>query len=420
MTKDKIAVIAYAFSPTRGSEYAQGWNYVLHMSKHYDLDVFVGSSDGFMGGVEEISRMKLTNGAKVNIIKMNFIGKVLTSIQRGIRVPGMFVFLLRYWNHLVVKEIERRHSIEKYTAIHHLGPVGFKTPSQFSNINIPKYWGPIGGFQYISLSLAWANSVGYYFESLLRNFFTYCFARSSFLKRAINQTDAFSFCTDTNLLNFTNLYGIEGKVLSDQAVDTANLISNMDKKVNSTLQVIWCGSVNARKNINLLIDIAKKCKQHGSAIEFHILGTGSLLKSLNKSVHVFGLDNVHVHGFVKKNEVQKYMAASDILLFTSLSEANTSTLFEGFEKLLIPIALDIDGFSRNINSKVGYRVSPDLQYEEIVDKYVYYLEQLSLDKNLVKILQKNIYSSIENYSWDNLAFSHNLIIKGIISQNAQS
>lgn len=45
----KILVMAYAISPSRGSEYAVAWNFVKWMSKENDLTVIYGMSDNHMG-----------------------------------------------------------------------------------------------------------------------------------------------------------------------------------------------------------------------------------------------------------------------------------------------------------------------------------------------------------------------------------
>ena len=48
-----ILVLAYAISPTRGSEYSVAWNYVTHMSKANDLTVLYGISGNHMGECRE-------------------------------------------------------------------------------------------------------------------------------------------------------------------------------------------------------------------------------------------------------------------------------------------------------------------------------------------------------------------------------
>ena len=54
MKNKKILVLAYAISPTRGSEYSVAWNYVQEMSKDNKLTVLYGASGDYMGDCEEM------------------------------------------------------------------------------------------------------------------------------------------------------------------------------------------------------------------------------------------------------------------------------------------------------------------------------------------------------------------------------
>ena len=57
-----ILVLAYAISPTRGSEYSVAWNYVTRMSKYHKLTVLYGCSGNHIGDCEEIERYATGKG----------------------------------------------------------------------------------------------------------------------------------------------------------------------------------------------------------------------------------------------------------------------------------------------------------------------------------------------------------------------
>ena len=59
-----ILVLAYAISPTRGSEYSVAWNYVTHMSKYCHLTVLYGTSGEHMGDCEEMEKFVAKGGLK--------------------------------------------------------------------------------------------------------------------------------------------------------------------------------------------------------------------------------------------------------------------------------------------------------------------------------------------------------------------
>ena len=70
-TEKRVLLTAYAFSPTMGSEFAQGWNYVQEMKSRYRLTVLVGSSDGRMGDFSLLQHpaVKALDGA-VDIVQV--------------------------------------------------------------------------------------------------------------------------------------------------------------------------------------------------------------------------------------------------------------------------------------------------------------------------------------------------------------
>ena len=49
-----ILLLAYAISPTRGSEYAVGWNFTLNLAKNNKVYVLYGLSGEHMGDTEEV------------------------------------------------------------------------------------------------------------------------------------------------------------------------------------------------------------------------------------------------------------------------------------------------------------------------------------------------------------------------------
>ena len=56
MTMKDILVLAYAVSPSKGSEYAVAWNYVTAMSCYHRLTVLYGTSGEHMGDTVEMER----------------------------------------------------------------------------------------------------------------------------------------------------------------------------------------------------------------------------------------------------------------------------------------------------------------------------------------------------------------------------
>ena len=219
--RPRLLVCAYAFSPVLGSEFAQGWNYVREMAGRYRLTVLVGSTDGRMGDFANLSHPEvLALGADVAIVPVapDWFCRLIKYLDVRIGLTWLFVFGLRRWHRLALGKARALHAAVPFAAVHQLGPVGFRNPGQLYRLGVPAYWGPLGGFQFVNLAMAWRSDRKYGALCLIRNVSTWLAARSATVRQAMRRFDRLSFATETNRANTARLTGRSGPVLSDQAI----------------------------------------------------------------------------------------------------------------------------------------------------------------------------------------------------------
>ncbi|MGK6323000.1 glycosyltransferase family 4 protein [Sphingomonas sp. DT-51] len=421
VTKPRLLVSAYAFSPELGSEFAQGWNYVQQMKHHFRLTVLVGSADGRMGDVTLLDHpavRALGEDVAIVVVPMDRFCGLIKVLDVRLGLSWLFVLALRRWHWLALRRARQLHRAMPFVAVHQLGPVGFRNPGYMYRLPIPSYWGPIGGFQYVDSALARRSDRRYGLLAMVRNATTFLAARGGYVARAVRGFDCLSFATKTNRDNFACLYRSDGPVLSDQATRHPIMPASDDAAAQSELlDVIWCGSVDARKNITLLIDIAAAVRDD-VGLRFTVIGEGPLLASARARATKLALTNLTFLGRVAREEVQRRMIDADVLCFTSLSEANTSTLFEALEARCIPVALDLDGFSTNVTDEIGFRINPRQRWNAIVDDFAARLRQLSGDPSLRARLRQAIAASGDRYTWRTLADQHRAILEELIDRAA--
>lgn len=409
-TQNSVLLAAYAFSPTLGSEFAQGWNYVQEMKARYRLTVLVGSSDGRMGDFSLLQHPSVTAlGDDVEIVQIepDLFCRIIKWLDVRMGMSWLFVLGLRRWHWLAYREGQRLHLTRNFKAAHQLGPVGFRNPGYLHRLGVPSYWGPIGGFQYIDLRLAFRSSPRYGLISLIRNVSTYVAARSSYVKSAVKGFRALSFATTTNQRNFEALYGVQGPVLSDQATArSATAADALDKPGAPPLRVVWCGSVDARKNIRLLLDIATRLQSVGAQVAITVIGSGGQLESAIQEARARRLDNIRFTRQLPRPEVQQQFKDAHVLSFTSLSEANTSTFFEALEAGCIPVALDLDGFSSNITDDIGARIDTSGGWDAIVDAYAGQITELASNPDRRARHVEAIRREASRFAWATLAARH--------------
>lgn len=414
-TEKRLLLGAYAFSPTLGSEFAQGWNYVQHMRARCSLTVLVGSSDGRMGDFAMLDHpavKELGDAVEIVRIEPDLFCRVIKWLDVRLGMSWLFVLGLRRWHWLAYSQAKRLHATRRFYATHQLGPVGFRNPGYLYRLGIPSYWGPIGGFQYIDLKLAFRSSLRYGVISLVRNFSTYLASRSAYVRAAVKGFQRLSFATATNKRNFEALYGVQGPVLSDQAT-ALHVADVFDKSTSPPLRVVWCGSVDARKNIRLLLDIAARLQSMGAPVSITVIGAGGQLEAAIKDAQLRQLSNIRFTRQLPRPQVQQQFREAHVLSFTSLSEANTSTFFEALEVGCIPVALDLDGFSSNITDDIGARISTAEGWDAIVDAYASRLAELAADPDRCACHVAAIQSHAERFSWSTLAAHHGLILDGL-------
>ncbi len=420
-----LLVSAYAFSPVLGSEFAQGWNYVRQMRHVYRLTVLVGSSDGRMGDVAHLDHpfvAALGAGVRIVPVEMDRFCRVIKVLDVRYGLSWLFVLGLRRWHRLAFRRAAALHRENPFVAVHQLGPVGFRNPGYMHKLGVPSYWGPIGGFQYVDLKLAFRSSFRYGLTSLVRNVSTFLAARSGHVRTAVRGFDRLSFATLTNRRNFAALYDVDGPVLSDQAmveepsteaVTAKDLTAGTRKSEPPPLGIVWCGSIDARKNIRLLLDIATRLQAMATPCAITVIGTGGMIEIAHAVVAERDLTNVHFTGLIPRDEVQEAFRQAHALCFTSLSEANTSTLFEALDAGCIPVAFDLDGFSTNISDDIGFRIDPRQDWNAIVGDYADRLDAIARDADLRARLTLAIRRDATRYSWASLAERHASIVASL-------
>ena len=148
-----ILLLAYAISPTKGSEYSVGWNFLINLAKNNKIFVLCGLSGDHMGDTEEIEQyFKHNPHPNINLIlvKPTRLANLINWPNRvGILGP-IFYLAFPFWQkeaYRIAKEINERERID---IVHHLNPIGFREPGYLWKLDKPFIWGPIGGAVFVN------------------------------------------------------------------------------------------------------------------------------------------------------------------------------------------------------------------------------------------------------------------------------
>ncbi len=352
--RKRVLVIAYAFSPVLGSEYRQSWELVPYFARDHDVTLLFGDSDGLMGSFAHFDDYVRTHDLPFRAVKVEATLRHVAMARRMLRMPMALFFpvLMRAWHARAFVLAQRLHAEKPFDVVHQLGPIGFRNPGYGWKLGCHTYWGPIGGAQYIDTRMIRNKWSSYHFEALFRNLSVRVQALTPYLAEAARGFDRLSFATVENAEYFAKHYGRTGPVISDQGLYLGSAAEETADVNDEPLNVAWAGSLNPRKNIDALLDVIRAAPQD---VVFHIMGDGPRADDVAKLAAQ--CPNLLFHGRLSRPEVREVLHQSDVILLTSLSEANTAILFEGLECDCIPIAPKINGFVSTLNHEVAFLIN---------------------------------------------------------------
>ncbi len=351
--RKRVLIVAYAISPVLGSEYRSAWELVQIFSQKHEVTLLFGDSDGLMGSFAHFDKYAEDKALPYRAIKIEPSERQQRMARRMLRMPlGLFFpMLLRQWHKQAYAVAKELHAEQPFDVVHQLGPIGFRNPGYCWQLDCHSYWGPIGGAQYIDTRMILNKSSSYYLEALFRNLSVRLQKFSPYIARAAKRFDRLSFATVENEAWFAENFGRHGPVISDQGVDLTELPPLSRKSEGRALRVAWAGSLIPRKNVAAMLDIVAAAPED---VIFDLVGDGPLAADVQAAAARH--PNLHFHGRLPRAQVISLLQAADVILLTSLSEANTAILFEGLENGCIPVAPRINGFVSTINDKVGYLI----------------------------------------------------------------
>ncbi|WP_143735794.1 glycosyltransferase [Polynucleobacter asymbioticus] len=396
--KKRLLVSAYAISPTLGSEYKAPWVLLKILSEYYDIVLLFGNSDGIQGGTDNFNNYIKSNSLPFEYIEVKptgfqKIGYCLVNRFKWLQI--FYSLIVKSWNKEAYKIARKIHNKNPFDIAHQLGPVGFRNPGYLWKLNCHTYWGPIGGAQYINLSMIKNKISPYFFEALFRNISVRLQNNFPYISKAAKNYDNLSFCTYENLEYFKKYYSRLGPIISDQGLTQSS--NHLLKNFNDGLCVAWIGSLTPRKNVDLLIDIINASPEN---IIFHIFGDGPLRKKF------INVENVILYGNISRENLYLKLNLMDAIISTSLSEANTASLFEAIECDCIPIVPCINGYTSTLNNNVAFFISATDYNNAIVDAINSF--NILLDPERRNEILLNLRSHKNKLTWDFIAKMHQI------------
>lgn len=403
MKRKTILVLTYCISPVRGSEYSVGWNYVKEMSLDNDLIVLYGAAGDHMGDVDEVEGSALCQdmpNVQFIAVRPNLIINILNTLNRKGVFVYTFYFAYKLWHkqaYEVAKKIVANQSID---LIHYLCPIGFREPGHLWEINKPYIWGPIGGVKNRPAKVMLQKNMRAGVKTVLYNIVNSLqFRFSDSVKSALMRSDLVLASTTETKQLIHDAHGLESVHLPENGITSEMLCNQRLVKVvpGECVNIIWIGSVDERKSLDILLTALSLV----SSTNWHlyVVGHGPLIdKCLMLSKRLNLGDQITWVGRISRDAVNQYYEKSHLHAITSLSEANTTVIWEAMSFGIPTITLDHCGMHDTVCDRCGVRI-PLVSLDDTVRSYAVNLERLISDSELIGELSKGVLDCSKMFSW---------------------
>ena len=402
MKKKRILLLAYMISPYRGSEYCVAWNHVLYLSKFYAIDVVYGCSGDHMGDNDDLEHYLIENkveNVSFIFVKPSKLASFLNVLNKKNILRSSFYLAYRVWHKDAYAHVRLLPNLSQYDFVHYLNPIGYREPGFLWRLPLPYIWGPIGGAISIKTAVQPSLPIKAKLQFCMRNIINhYQLYFSKRISHALTSADIVLTATTENKRCIHQSKGILSLHLPENG-PVGVFVKDRRYYYKNKLNLIWVGTLEYRKNLQLLLDVIDRCEK-SAEISVVIVGNGPLYDFYRDNISKNGTYScISMLGGVTRTEVADIFNKSDLHVITSMSEGNPTTLWEALASGVPTISLDINGMKDTINTTNGFLISHDAPYETIVEEFAQKIDQLCIDHDIIPKMKEGIRDTFDKNHW---------------------
>jgi glycosyltransferase involved in cell wall biosynthesis len=372
----KVLVSAFAFSPTKGSEFSVGWNYVRAIAVRHKVWVIARSSE--RDETEAYLRQHPDAMPNVTVHYIPFP-------SHSFKFPMwelVFYPMMRQWQRKALKLGCALDAEINFDLIHHVTATGFREPGYLWKITKPFVWGPVGGLQYFPIGLLSAVPFRSRLFFLLKNLSTLWAMHISRRPRRAAATVQAMLVPSCNVADkVRTLWGRDATVSCEVSAPDLEPGPLARRGVGEPLRIIWSGSCEARKALNIVLLALERLKRSSVDWQLTVVGDGPLWGTWKVLAERLGLgERCTFLGRVSRAEVLSVMATGHCFVQPSLYDATSTVVVEALSCGLPVICLDHFGFKDVVNAECGVKIPPN-RLDQVIRDFANAIEALWLDED---------------------------------------
>lgn len=399
-----ILVLAYAISPSKGSEYSVAWNYVKNMSKYHTLTILYGASGNHMGECEEMEDYAKNNvNPNVRFVPVypNLIANLLNWPNRHNLFVYTFYYAYQQWHKLAYKKAEELVEKEHFDLIHYVGMIGYREPGYLWKLGLPYVWGPISGANNIPVVFTTKMPILSRLKFFLRTVANkYQIKHKKRLKKALNNTNILLTASSENQRIFKELHNKDSFCIPENCIDGEICLNEKKFLDVSKINIIVVGRLDSNKSVNILLEAINNIDSV-NRIHVDIVGDGPLRNALQEFVNCNLLKEiVTFYGQVPRAQAVEMFDKAHLHVITSASEGNPTTIWEAMSHGVPTLSFDHCGMHDTLRDGAGILIPIMPNYDDNVQSISRALEDLIENPIKLKELAYKTISRANEYTWD--------------------
>jgi glycosyltransferase involved in cell wall biosynthesis len=350
----KVLISAYACEPSKGSEPAVGWNWVLQAARSHDVWVLTRSTN------EPLISAYL---AESPLPRVRWVYHDLPRWSRfwKRRRRGLHPYYY-LWQASAYRVARRLHREIDLDVVHHATFANYWMPSFLALLPVPFVLGPVGGAE--SAPAAFYKSLPFrarLFEHV-RDLVRRAAERDPFVRAAARRSSIALGTTPETAAALGRLGSRRVDVLSQVALDPAEFarLSALPVRLRSPFRVASVGALLHLKGFALGVDAFAELRREEPAAEYWIIGDGPERRRLEQRARAHGVaDAVRFLGHLPREDVMTALGECDVLLHPSLHDSGGFVCIEALAAGRPVVCLDLGGSAVIVSADCGFRVPAD-------------------------------------------------------------
>ena len=406
----RILVSAYLFSPVMGSEQGVGWNVCSRLSAYHDVTVLTRSWDEKLWPGDEQHREEAERfmrdrgpipGLTIKFVPSPLLSRLLQPRPHvSLRSPFYFQGYAA-WQRAAYREAVRLHHERPFDATHQLTVGTFRDPGYLWKLDVPFFWGPMGGGGNIPWSYFadfGAHDTLYY---ALKNVANKAHAWTKWRSRMAARRAERVLVVSEELRSMMVRWGRTPDVMLEVAAPNW---SGRPRRYDGMrpLRLCWIGLHTGRKALPIMLRVLRELKERGFGEKVHlaILGTGPETHSWQALCRQLDVrDMTTWMGQVPFHQMRDEMDRQDALVVCSLQESTSTVLMEALATGMPVICHDASGMSFAIDESCGIKV-PLRARQTSISGFTDAIVRLVTTQGLLNRLSQGALQRARENSWE--------------------